>query len=365
LKKLIFLALLAGPLITLAQKSVDLDRYRFSVQYRSLPVLLIDPAYRTYHVEVEGTELMNRFLAGMSPEKTVELEGWKKLERDGHLAIQVRIGDLLPESVNVRERVEQIKNRSGQVTGTRTYYRQEVVYTFEAKAAVYDYKGMHVRDELLASRAQKRTYLSPEFSVRALADGYFVVNSIAVTKELFEKSVTNAMHLLSERISDNFGFREVTANDQMWIIGSKKHPQKTAWANAFRVINEVLFSMNPSQPIDGAREQLKPAIDYFEKIKQIYNSGTRHDRKIRYAAYYNLAVLYYYLDDPNAMMKEAGGLVLNDFDPKDGRAFEATAKWLKQSFDQNKIYTRHFPVNVEAFRGPFETDAAQVEKTEL
>lgn len=337
-----------------AQKSVDLDRYRFTVQYRSLPQMQLDSNYRTYHVQVEGTRLMDNFLQDMSPEKTVELEGWKKLTHNAHLSIQVKLGDLLPESVSVKERVETIKNRSGQVTGYRNYYHQEVVYSFEANTTIYDYKGMHVFDQQLASRTHKQVYKSPEFSNRALAEGYFVLNSLTVTRELFEKCVNRAMHTLSERISDNFGFREVTVNDQMWIIDTKKHPEKTNWANAFHVINEVLFTMNPNQPITGAREQLKPAIDYFEKIKRTYTSISRHDRKIRYAAYYNLAVLYYYLDDPNAMMKEANGLVLNDFDPKDGRAFESTAKWLKNLFQQNNIHTRHFPINIDEFKGPFE-----------
>ncbi len=360
MKKIYSLVLMLLPILGLAQKSVDLDRYRFSVQYRSLPQILIDRSYRTYHVEIEGTRLMDRFLSDLSPEKIVEIEGWKKLESGGHLSIQVKLGDLLPESVSVKERSEQIKNRQGQVTGTRHYYRQEVVYSFEAKASIYDYKGMHIRDEYLASRENKKTYLSPEFANRAMAEGYFVINSLSVTKELFDRSVNSAMHLLSESISNNFGYREVTANDQMWIIDTKKHPEKTNWNNAFRVINEVLFSMNPSQPIDGAREQLKPAIDYFEKIKKQYSSNNRHDRKIRYAAYYNLAVLYYYLDDPNAMMKEASGLILNDFDPRDGRNFEATAKWLKQLFEQNAVYSRHFPVDTSTFKGPFEKDAVSL-----
>ncbi len=354
MKKLSALALLMIPVILFAQKSVDLDRYRFSVQYRSLPQMQIDSSYRTYHVQIEGTRLMDNFLQDMSPENSVELEGWRKLNHDGHLSVQVKLGDLLPESVSVKERVETIKNRSGQITGTRTFYRQEVSYSFEARAQVYDYTGMHLMDQELSSRTYKQVYQSPEFAIRALAEGYFVVNSLSVTRELFTKCVNRAMHYLSERISDNFGFREVTANDQMWIIDTKKHPEKMAWNNSFQVINEVLFSMNPNQPIDGAREQLQPAIDYFEKIKKKYVSGSRHDRKIRYAAHYNLSVLYYYLDDPNSMMKEANALILNDFDAKDGRAFEQTAKWLKNIFQQNNIYTRHFPINIDEFRGPFE-----------
>lgn len=353
MKKLYFFALLAISLGINAQKKVDLDRFRFSVQYRSLPKMQIDSTYRTYNVEVEGTRLMQSFLNEMSPENSVLLEGWRKLPQDGHLDIKVKLGDLVPESVSVKERIETSKNKAGQVS-TKTYYRQEVVYSFEAVATITDYKGAHIMDQELAGRGNKQVYRSPEFASRILAEGYFALNSLTVTKELYQGCVTRAMHYLSERITDNFGFNAVTSNDFMWIVDSRKHPEYTAHRQAFQQISEVLFNMNANTSIDGAREQLKPVIDYFEKIKRIYSSTSKHDRKMKYASYFNLAVLYYYLDDPQAMMKEAKGLELNDYDAKDARGFVQTATWLKNLFEQNNIYTRHFTINPAAFKGPYE-----------
>lgn len=358
MKKLYFFALLLIPASLLSQKSVDLDRYRFSVQFRSLPKMVLDSTYRTYSVETEGTQMTQNFLYEMLPGNSVELEGWKKLPQRGHMLIKVKFGDLLPEGVSLKERVETIKNKNGQITGMRTYYRQEVVYTFAATATITDYKGMHIMDEELASRDKKQIYQSPEFTNRAVAEGYFIMNSLSVTRELYQKCVLRATHYLSERISDNFGFREVTVNDHMWVIGSRKHPEYDACRKIFQQMSGVLFSMNPNKSIEGAKDQLKPVIDYFEKIKRNYASKSRHDRKIRYASYYNLAVLYYYLDDPQSMMKEANGLVLNDFDTKDGKAFEQTAAWLKNLFEKNNIYTRHFPVNTAQFKGPYEKEVA-------
>ncbi len=353
MKKLYFFALLAISFSINAQKKVDLDRFRFSVQYRSLPKMQIDSTYRTYNVEVEGTRLMQSFLDEMSPENSVVLEGWRKLPQDGHLDIKVKLGDLIPESVSVKERIETSKNRAGQVS-TKTFYRQEVVYSFDATAYITDYKGAHIMDQELAGRGSKQVYRSPEFTSRILAEGYFALNSLTVTKELYQGCVTRAMRYLSERITDNFGFNPVTVNDFMWIVDSRKHPEYTAHRQAFQQLNEVLFRMNASTSIDGAREELKPVIDYFEKIKRIYSSTSKHDRKMKYASYFNLAVLYYYLDDPQAMMKEAKGLELNDYDAKDARGFVQTATWLKNLFEQNNIYTRHFTINPASFKGPYE-----------
>ena len=360
MKKFYFLTLFAFPLLIAAQKSVDLDRYRFSVQYRSLPKMRLDSTYHTYNVEVEGTKMMQSFLEDIAPERTVLLEGWKKLKQDGHITIKVKLGDLLPESVSVKERLETVKDKNGVITSTKTFYHQEVVYTFDASATINDYKGSHIMDQELADRGYKQVYKSPEFPIKSVAEGYFMINSLSLTKELYQGCVNRAMHYLSERITDNFGFSEVTANDFMWIVDSKKHPEYTAHRNAFQQMNQVFFNMNANSSIEGVREQLKPVIDYFEKVKKTYTSTKKHDRKIRYASYFNLAVLYYYLDDPQAMMKEANGLVLNDFDSKDGKGFEQTATWLKNIFQQNNIYTRHFPVNTASFKGPYEKQDVSV-----
>lgn len=360
MKKLYFLGVFLLPHVIIAQKSVDLDRYSFSVQFRSLPKKPVDSSYRTYHVEVEGTRLMEPFLRDLTPERSVLLDGWRKLPQNGHLAINVKLGDLIPESVSLKQRTEPIKNRSGQVTGTRTYYHQEVTYSFEATATIHDFKGVHIMDQELADRQYKRVYKSPEFTVRALADGYFVLNSMSITSKLYEDCVNRATRYLSERITEDFGFSEVTVKDNMWIIDSRKHPEYSNHRRAFQQLTEVLFSMNASTPIDNAKVQLEPVIEYFEKIKKIYTSTSKHDRKIRYASYFNLAVLYYYLDDPQAMMKEARGLALNDFDARDAKGFENTATWLKNLFLETNIHTRHFHIDTSIFKGPYEQDDVTV-----
>jgi hypothetical protein len=354
-KSLLFAATLMLPVIAISQKVPDLDRFRFTAQFRTLPVHRLDSSYKTYSINLEGTRLMRTYLSEMEPERSVVLEGWKRLSKDGHISVDVKVEDLLPESVSVKERVEVIKDRNGKQTGTRTLYHQEVVYTFSAFADVSDYKGGHIENIVLADRGHKQVYSSPEFAVRQLAEGYFLLNTVAVTERLYKNCVTRAMHYLSERLTENYGYGEATITDQMWIIDSRKHPEYTAHRQTFLQLKDVLFGLRADKPLDGVREQLKPAIDYFESIKKKYTTTSKHDRKIRYASYYNLAVLYYYLDDPQAMLKEAAGLILNDFDAKDGRNLEASAIRLKNLFAQTKLSSRHFPIDTASFRGPYQS----------
>ncbi len=358
MKKPILLILILVPFAISAQKKVDLDKFNFTAQYRALPQVQIDTTYHTYNVEVEGSNMMRSYLEELQPEQTIELEGWKKLTSNGHILIKVIVEDLLPESVTIKERVENIKDKSGNITGTKIFYRQEVIYSFAAHAVITDYKGAHLKDVILDTREYKKTYTGPEFPVKQIASGYFLANSVKLTRELYRKSLNTSLHYLSSRVSADYGYRAVNVKDHMWIVDSKNHPEYDAHRKAFLTLNDVFFRMNASTPIDTLRKEVQPVISYFESIKKRYSSSSKHDRKIRYASYFNLAVLYYYLDDPQMMMKEASGLILNDFDSKDGKGFEETAIWLKELFEQTNRNSRHFPVNVEAFRGPREETTA-------
>jgi len=358
-RKNLFVVVLLLPLISFSQR-VDLDRFKFSSQYRSLPAFRLDSSYRTYHVSVEASRLMQGYISGMSPEKSVTLEGWRMLKKNGHLAIQVKLEDLLPQSFSVKEREEIIKDRAGKETGRRKLYSQEVVYSFSAFADITDHKGAHIENIVLADRNYKQVYRSPEFAIRHVAEGYFLINSLTVTEQLYKNCVNRAMNYLSNRINDDFGYAERTVTDHMWILDSKKHPEYQAHRQAFLTISEVLFSISANRPLDGIREQLQTAIDYFESIKKKYPSTSKHDRKLRYASYYNLAKLYYYLDDPQAMKKEASALILNDYDAKDGKALEASAMYLKNLFIQTKLDSRHFAIDTTTFKGPGETSVVAI-----
>jgi hypothetical protein len=320
----------------------------------------IDSNYRTYNVTIEGGRLMQRYLDELSPEGSVVLQGWKRLNKKGHLSIQIKLEDIMPEAFSIREREEIIKDKSGKETGRNKFYTQEVVYTFSAFADISDYKGAYIKKLVLADRNRKQTYRSPEFAYRNMAEGYFMINSFTITEQLYKNSVNYALSNLSDRLTTDFGYAERTVTDFMWILDSRKHPEYRAHRQAFLTINEVMFSIRANQSLEGIREQLRPAIDYFEGIKKKYTSNDKNSRKLRYASYYNLAKLYYYLDDPQAMKREAGGLILNDFDAKDGKALEASALYLSNLFRQTNLNSRHFAIDTSAFKGPGESSVIAV-----
>ena len=95
-----------------------------------------------------------------------------------------------------------------------------------------------------------------------------------------------------------------------------------------------------------------PKTAYYELMKKRYSSDSKADRKMRYASHFNLAKIHYYLDNPDAAMREAGELVMNKYDEKDGRRLEAAATDLKILLKQNKFSARHFSLKVDHYSAP-------------
>jgi hypothetical protein len=106
----------------------------------------------------------------------------------------------------------------------------------------------------------------------------------------------------------------------------------------------MLFKeMKANESTETLEKQLQPLIDYFESLKKKYTENDKGSRKMRYSAYYNLGKIYYYLDKPEKVIKEAQGLIDNDYDTRDGKILIFDAEQLKIIFDESKYNTRHNP----------------------
>jgi hypothetical protein len=70
------------------------------------------------------------------------------------------------------------------------------------------------------------------------------------------------------------------------------------------------------------------------------------DVRIRYAAWFNLCKIYYYLDEPESVAQYADKLFENGYDEKDGPKLKKEAEQLLASFQKTGIHTRHFNPDV-------------------
>jgi hypothetical protein len=343
-----------------AAQSVDLDRFYFNASYRELPRRGLDTSWRTFSVAVETGAMCKLALKDEYLTQLVNIEGWRKLDNSAHILIKTRLEDVLIEKSQVRERQEILKDKQGKQIGTKMYYAMQLIYTYGAQTVISDYTGRVLEEFPVINRSIKHTYTSQEYTTKLEAELYFAYNIMNVTGEIMRRVATNTFEDISNRLTANYGYTMRTVNDFMWILDSRKHPEYDSHRRAFSLVKQAMFQMNADEPVDKVRELLKPAIDYFEKVKRMYPSTNKKERKLRYASYYNLAKIYIYLDDPDAAMREATALVMNDFDARDGRMLENAANDLKWLLQQNKVKSRHFPVNIHEFSGPFKSTASKV-----
>jgi hypothetical protein len=80
-----------------------------------------------------------------------------------------------------------------------------------------------------------------------------------------------------------------------------------------------------------------------------YPENSKGDRKIRYSAFYNLAQIYYYLDQPAKSNEWANTLIFNDYDSRDGKTILATNNNDSVLFHVNQLQTRHFAIDTKNF----------------
>jgi hypothetical protein len=335
-----------------AQK-VDIDRFNFTARYRNLPLQILDSSYRTYSVSVETGQVMKTLNRQDEVMNRLVIEGWRQLPYDAHVHIQVNMEDVLIEGTEMVTKVYLIKDKDGKQIGERKAYRNQVRYSYAARWSMTDYKGNVLQQEVLATRSARQTHSGPEYNSEAEARASSIFGFVGLLNQLNQQTMNQVVNNLSQWLTRNYGYTESYVSDFLWILNKPKHPDHEGFHRAWISFRQAMMLMTPSDPLDEVREKMKPSIDYFNKVKKMCAGSTdKHGRKIFFAASFNLAKIYYYLDDAAKAMAEAGEVVMNGYDSKEGYRLQNWAEALQNHMQQSKIKTRHFPMDTESFRGP-------------
>lgn len=347
---ILFLTFLVLP--SVAQK-VDLDRYSFMTTYRDLPQKPLDPAYRTYVVQVQGTRSIRATFSDEELASAIRIDGWQRMERGrAHVIVRPMLEDVIIEKSEIKERVDIQKDKDGKETGRKYYYKLQVDYSFAADVDVSDYKGKSIFRQALANRYSKKTWSSQEFNTGAAANNYLNNNREEIKNRFTRDEVMAVLTTLSTRLTNDYGFPVRQANDHFWVLDSKKHPEYDNYQRAFRDMKGILAGISPDAPLAETFERLKPQIDYFESLPKHYTSNDKSDAKIRYSVFYNLSKLSLYLDDPDRARKYAEALIQNGYDDSDGKWLIGKANDLDDLFRRNGARTRHFAIDLSNVRPP-------------
>ena len=345
--KKIFLAafvLLASTMPTNAQtKNIDLDLFRFSITYRSIATQPVNPLFFTYSVFVNSTKPTERIVSLIEIEDATYIEGQQRVNNNENadIAVVINLGNLVVINSNVNERREESKNKEGQVTSVSYYYRVEANYTFEST-----YKIMQGNKTLISgvgtAPTSTQTYKSQEYGNRKDAMNFWNNNKDVLISEFATGLSRQIAASVTSRASSLFGFPVVRTTDVLQITDEKKHLENERFRTNTTLLKEKLQAVTPNEKLikDAGLEEI---IEYYKSIPGKYvDTQLKADIRLRFAAYFNLCKIYYYLEDIDNVNKYADLLIKNGHDTKDGEKFKKSAEELKTMLNRTRIKTRHF-----------------------
>ncbi|MFT3680797.1 MAG: hypothetical protein QM791_11030 [Ferruginibacter sp.] len=351
MRKLLFVVALLFSFNVFSQK-VDLDRYWVKFNYMRLPDAPL-PEYHTYSCMVSSSSNIRDIFPEDQLCSMVMIDGWKQLESKAHISINMTFRDVIVVSNTIQKRTEEIKNKDGKVTGKLYYYYPEVQYTWEASANVTDHKGKTIMgNTIYSTRSDTKVWKGKEYDTYELAQEFIYNNKREIKDNIVQGHITETAKSLKQYLNNTYGYQSSWYSDALWILDNKKHPEYDGQQAALAAVKTALATVTAEGTLDEAKEKMKPAIDYFNDLKKRITGDEKADKKLRYSAFYGLAKIYLFLDMPDEAIKEAEGLVQNDFDTKDGKRLKEDAEELKRKLAANHTVTRHMQIDISQFEGP-------------
>jgi hypothetical protein len=349
---LAILLMLSNPLW--AQK-VDLDRYSYSCSncYYTLPSDPLAEDFKTYNVKANIVGSARSVFPADQVENAIEINGWKALAKNekAHISINVEVKPFTFLKTEVVDRKEETKDKDGKITGTKYFYAAVLSYEMPITYTVKDYTGKDYAFFSLTGN-NANSFKSSEYSSGAAAREYISNNRDNLRDKFINEILTESCKKATYAITLRWGLTESSQNSMMWLMDSKKHPEQDSMQIMAKFMKAEINKMTLSEKNVDFESRMKPFADYMNSLLNRYKTDEKADKKMRYAAYYNLAELYKLADNPEMMKKYAALLEKNDYDAKDAKFIIKEADALAKSFELNKVKTRHLSFDTESFAGP-------------
>lgn len=333
----VVLAVITTTTGTLAQNA-DLDKYMIQYQYRDLPHQPVCPNAATYSVKVVVPGSISNAIAVESIREGCAIEGMARKRGAAAINVTFTTGDLVFGDITIEEKVEKQKDKDGNEVRVTSYYAQ-CNYSLQTDTKATDSTGMKVYSRRLVL---SDTYTSPYQRNRKDASEYWNNNRESLKSPLATQLVNRATATIGKDLSYSFGYTACSGTDILWILNAKKHPEHAAQQAMVVTIQQAFKGMLANETLDNFNEAMGPVLAYFDDVKSRYTTTSKADKKMRYGAFFNKALIYLYMDKPALAITEAEGLVANDYDTRDGENLKKRAMELRDLFLKNARNSRHF-----------------------
>lgn len=323
---------------TYSQKNIDIDNLAIKVTYKDFPLEPQEPLFFCYNTNIIAGDILKNRVSMDGIEKTLIIAGQQKTidTSKAKLTLEVRFGDFKIEA-NIKTRNE--KNLKGE---TSVSYALDITYEMSRYYRILDAQGVVLKNEdknRITMGYNSSDY--KKFSTYSEADNYWKSNQESLSAKYSRDLVTDFINRLTKYATNQYGFVNRTVNDKLMITDEEKHPENEMFQKMTNSLKKELEKMTPTQGLEN--EKIKDIIEYYKGIPQKYaDPKLKADKKLRYAAYYNLCKIYLYSDEPQKVEEYADLLIANDYDKKDGEKLKENATDLEQRLMRTTIHKSHF-----------------------
>ena len=158
-------------------------------------------------------------------------------------------------------------------------------------------------------------------------------------KEAYKRDLAS---LINNNMNYYYGYRPVKEVVKFKRLDSEDHPEFNMFDNATKAMKVILEKMRYNQSIDQIKKDLEPIIGYFNSVAmKLKSSDQKHEKRLRAACYYNLAQLYYYLDEHDKVIEIGNAIIQSKHDEDDGEMFIEKAEIMKKALAFHDMKSRH------------------------
>lgn len=321
--------------------SLDLDQEKIKVAYINLPSEpMFNPQDRNYSTTFYSP--YNQYELQSAIENHFHIEGFDVYPDNTNIRLDFKFQELIIKGTDIRTKKIEKKDSNGNIKVTYKY-TPIITYRTSAKVLVSYASGTNKTYSFGNSNS---THNGVETSSRRSADSFISGNLQQIKNELNRKFITASVKSVKGKMNRLHGYQPVHTTDHLIIMDSKKYPEYNDYKKFQSEIVNIFNKMSPFKPLMNPNnaEKINRAITFLEKIPANYPKNKRSHKKMRYASFYNLAILNHYLENFDKASDYYQKVITNDYHEGQSKRNLKTVDRLKTLYSINKVTTSHFQI---------------------
>lgn len=188
-------------------------------------------------------------------------------------------------------------------------------------------------------------HVTREYTSSVAASKEYSDNAYAALNQHRVAYKTDMINTINNNVNYAYGYRPIKEMVRFKRLDSEDHPEFSMFDNATKACKVIFAKMRYNQGIDQIKSDLEPIISYFASVAgKLKNSDEKHEKRLRAACYYNLAQIYYYLDEHDKVIAIGNEIIQSKHDEDDGEDFIKKAEKIKSALAFHEMKSRHIEV---------------------